>query len=126
LAVWSGENTKDDERRLVFWEDWVGLVGVRSQTKIHALLATVRIANVPSVVSNLGVGILLGSIHDGSEFSWPWALMMAAVLFYVSGNFFNDWMDRDWDREKRPERALPRGMFSPKAYLMTAITGIVV
>jgi 4-hydroxybenzoate polyprenyltransferase len=118
--------TKDDERRLVFWEDWVGLGGVRSESKIHVLLATARIANVPSVVSNLGVGILLGSIHDGSEFSWPWALMVAAVLFYVSGNFLNDWMDRDWDREQRPERALPRGMFLPKTYLITAMTGILV
>jgi 4-hydroxybenzoate polyprenyltransferase len=97
---------------------------VRSDCKIHALLATARIANVPSVVSNLGVGILLGVYEGGIVFFWPWGLMVAAVLFYISGNFLNDWMDRDWDKEKRPERALPRGMFSATAYLTTALAGM--
>ena len=94
--------------------------------KIYALLATARIANVPSVVSNLGVGVLLGSIEAGADFSWPWLLMIAAVLFYVAGNFFNDWADREWDAVNRPERALPRGMFSAKAYLAAAFGGAVI
>jgi 4-hydroxybenzoate polyprenyltransferase len=97
---------------------------VKSESRIHALLATARIANVPSVVSNLGVGILLGVYEGDMEFSWPWGLIVAAVLFYISGNFLNDWMDRDWDKEKRPERALPRGMFSPLAYLTAAMAGM--
>ena len=50
--------------------------------------------------------------------------MIAAILFYVSGNFLNDWMDRDWDSEKRPERALPRGMFTPISYLRVVILGL--
>ncbi len=95
-------------------------------TKIHALLSTARIANVPSVVSNLGVGVLLGSVEAGADFSWPWPLMVAAVLFYISGNFLNDWQDREWDRENRPERALPKGMFSANAYLAVAVVGAVV
>jgi len=95
-------------------------------TKLHALLATARIANVPSVVSNLGVGILLGGFAKGFGFDWPWLLTLAAVLFYVGGNFLNDWMDRDWDRVNRPERALPRGLFSEKLYLAVAVSGFVV
>ena len=95
-------------------------------TKLHALLATARIANVPSVVSNLGVGVLLGSVETGADFSWPWTLMIAAVLFYVAGNFLNDWADREWDAVNRPERALPRGMFSAKAYLAAAVGGAVI
>jgi hypothetical protein len=97
---------------------------VKSESKVHALLATARIANVPSVVSNLGVGVLLGSIHHDVNFAWPWGLMVAALFFYVSGNFFNDWMDRDWDKENRPERALPRGMFSEISYFTMAIGGL--
>jgi hypothetical protein len=89
--------------------------------KIHALLATARIANVPSVVSNLGVGVLLGSIEAGADFSWPWLLTVAAILFYVAGNFANDWADREWDRTNRPERALPQGMFSEKSYLAVSV-----
>jgi len=97
---------------------------VRFESKINALLATARIANVPSVVSNLGVGIWLGAIHGGGNFAWPWGLMAAAVLFYVSGNFLNDWMDRDWDEKNRPERALPRGLFSEISYFRIAIAGL--
>jgi 4-hydroxybenzoate polyprenyltransferase len=50
-------------------------------------------------------------------------LSIAAILFYVSGNFLNDWADREWDKEHRPERALPQGMFSANAYLATAVMG---
>lgn len=88
--------------------------------KLYTLLATARIANVPSVVSNLGVGVLLGSLDGGENFSWPWMLMVAAVLFYVAGNFLNDWADREWDIKHRPERALPKGVFSPHEYLKFA------
>ena len=89
--------------------------------KSHALLSTARIANVPSVVSNLGVGVFLGSMADGGEFSWPWLLTLAAIMFYVAGNFSNDWADREWDCTHRPERALPQGMFSAKSYLAVAV-----
>jgi hypothetical protein len=55
--------------------------GVNKEGKFFALLATARIANVPSVVSNLCVGVLLGSLGTGGDFSWPWGLMIAALLF---------------------------------------------
>ena len=89
--------------------------------KATSLLATARIANVPSVVSNLGVGILLGSMATGGGSSWPWLLTLAAVLFYVGGNFLNDWADRDWDQQHRPERGLPMGYFSEKRFFGTAV-----
>ena len=99
---------------------------MNKEGKIYALLATARIANVPSVVSNLGVGVLLGSLDTGEGFSWPWFLTIAAVLFYVAGNFLNDWADREWDMGNRPERALPRGFFRPREYLIFACVGIAV
>lgn len=92
--------------------------------KMRALLATARIANVPSVLSNLGVGVLLGFV-GGGDFVWPWMVSVAAVMFYVCGNFLNDWADRDWDVVNRPERALPRGMFVAGLYLWIAILGMV-
>ncbi|MFD2255961.1 UbiA family prenyltransferase [Luteolibacter algae] len=98
---------------------------MKSDSKIIALLATARIANVPSVLSNLGVGVLLGSIQNGASFQWPWLLSLAAILFYICGNFFNDWADRDWDRIHRPERALPQGMFSANSYLAAAVIGTI-
>jgi 4-hydroxybenzoate polyprenyltransferase len=93
--------------------------------KLHALLSTARVANIPSVVSNVWVGVALGiamnANSSGQSLVVPWmqvaCLSLAGILLYVGGNFFNDWMDRKWDAVHRPERALPRGLFSPGAYL---------
>ncbi len=97
--------------------------------KLHALLSTARIANIPSVVSNVWVGVVLGTImmvySEERSPSVPWmlaaSLALAGVLLYVGGNFFNDWMDRVWDAKHRPERALPRGLFAPRLYLGLAV-----
>jgi hypothetical protein len=96
---------------------------MNSESKTIALLATARIANVPSVVSNLGAGVFLGWAGSGENFAWPWMLMLAAILFYVCGNFLNDWADCGWDKENRPERALPSGMFPRASYLVVALGG---
>jgi heme O synthase-like polyprenyltransferase len=93
--------------------------------KIHALLSTARVANIPSVVSNVWLGVAVASYLGGwCSFSEPWAaaarLALAGVLLYISGNFLNDWADRAWDLKNRPERALPRGLFPPGLYLGVA------
>jgi len=95
--------------------------------KIRALLATARIANVPSVISNVWAGIAIGAIvqrweHAG-EPVWTDAifLMLAGVCLYIGGNFLNDWHDRAWDAKNRPERALPTGLFAPATYLLLAV-----
>ncbi len=95
--------------------------------KLRPLLATARIANVPSVISNVWVGIAIGSIvqrwEHGGQPVWLHAvfLMLAGVCLYIGGNFLNDWHDREWDAKNRPERALPNGLFSPATYLLTAL-----
>lgn len=96
--------------------------------KIHALLSTARVANIPSVVSNVWLGVALGMLSNDVlvvlEIPWNSAslLALAGVSLYVAGNFFNDWMDRDWDAKHRPERALPRGLFPPALYAWLAAT----
>ena len=97
--------------------------------KLHALLSTARVANVPSVVSNVWLGVALGTVmaaySNGQSLEVPWmlaaSLAVAGVLLYVAGNFFNDWMDRGWDEKHRAERALPRRLFAPGLYLGLAI-----
>lgn len=87
--------------------------------KLHALLSTARVANIPSVVSNVWVGIALGTLQSGDA-AIPWqaagCLLPAGVCLYIAGNFLNDWMDREWDATNRPERALPRGLFPQRLY----------
>jgi len=91
---------------------------------LHALAATARIANIPSVAGNVWLGIALG-ILAGGKLSHVW--VVAAILgvsgacLYLAGNFLNDWADRAWDAQHRPERALPRGVFAPGLYLAGAM-----
>ncbi len=93
---------------------------------IRPLLATSRVANIPSVVSNVSLGVALGTIagnaQPGPGLAVTWALLsLAGILLYVAGNFLNDWADRGWDAIHRPERALPSGKFRPAHFLLTAI-----
>ena len=98
--------------------------------KLHALLATARVANVPSVISNVWLGVAMGVsfwwVHqDQSGFlsvtiSHAFVLMISGICLYVFGNFLNDWKDRRWDETHRPERALPSGLFKPGTYLVAA------
>lgn len=103
--------------------------------KLHALLSTARVANIPSVMSNVWVGIVVGVLSSGSGVAEKInivalcvSLPLAGVLLYLGGNFLNDWMDRNWDEKHRPERALPRGLFRPGLYatlaLFMGITGV--
>jgi UbiA prenyltransferase family len=97
--------------------------------KLHALLSTARVANIPSVVSNVWAGMALGIVMNadatGQALAIPWmsvtCLTLSGIMLYVGGNFFNDWMDKSWDAEHRPERALPRELFSPAVYFGIAL-----
>jgi 4-hydroxybenzoate polyprenyltransferase len=91
-------------------------------SKIKALLATARIANVPSVVSNVFTGMLLVTGDDRVP-GWNTPTIpvtFAAVFLYIAGNFLNDWHDVAWDEKNRPERAIPSGLFSRGLYLFIA------
>lgn len=95
--------------------------------KLHALLSTARVANVPSVVSNVWLGVMVGMLRSDAGLAdrvdgvaAVLVLPLAGVCLYVCGNFFNDWMDLKWDAKHRPERALPRGLFPPGLYAAVA------
>ncbi len=89
--------------------------------RVTKLLETGRVANVPSVLSNVAVGV--GLAHANGLSRWPWEAFAGAVLLYIAGNFLNDWMDLDWDQENRPERALPSGLFPVWSYLTIGVLG---
>ncbi len=69
-----------------------------------------RISNLPTVWTNVLVGVVLagGTLADARL---P-ALLLALSLFYVGGMFLNDAFDRGFDAEHRPERPIPSGQVS--------------
>lgn len=90
---------------------------------LRYLAASARIANLPSVTSNVWVGSAIAVSHStasGIPFS-AINLMFCGLLLCIGGNFINDWADRDWDIKHRPERALPRRIFPPSLYFTNAI-----
>lgn len=92
--------------------------------RLRALAASARLANVPSVASNVCVGVVIAASSgaDASMIAARLPLVIASgICLYLAGNFLNDWSDREWDEKHRPERALPRGLFTPGLYLTTAI-----
>jgi len=99
-------------------------------SRLRSLLATLRIANAPSVVSNVWLGYFAswylwfgGWIPTDTEMvHWQSILRLCAsgLLLYFSGNLANDWYDVEWDMERRPERALPSGLFRRSSYLVAA------
>jgi hypothetical protein len=95
-----------------------------SRHPVLLLLASTRIANLPSVVCNVWLGVAMGVFFcPPMQSCWPAALLLAlsGSLLYVGGNFLNDWHDRHWDARHRPERALPLGAFTPALYLGCAV-----
>lgn len=85
--------------------------------KLSALAATARIANVPSVAGNVSVGAFIALASGSTTAPQRFPIAAAAgICLYLAGNFLNDRVDRHWDARHRPERALPRGTFTPALY----------
>lgn len=107
--------------------------------RLRTILATTRAANMPSVVTNVLAGVMIGlfqSHHDQflkimlHEIDLPlrsrllacaFTPALAGLFLYAGGNFLNDWKDAEWDRTYRPERAIPSGLIPKTVYLFAAI-----
>lgn len=95
-------------------------------SKIRSFLAAIRVANLPGVACHVVTGCLLalwlvpGGMSGFEGIPWLKVSLAAAagVLLCVAGNLLNDWHDRMWDKEYRPERALPSGRFQPKTFFV--------
>lgn len=71
-----------------------------------------RISNLPTVWTNVLVGVMLagGSLADPRLA----LLLLALSSFYVGGMFLNDAFDHAFDAKHRPERPIPSGQVSAR------------
>lgn len=85
------------------------------------ILAAGRVANLPSVVSNVVLGAVVFGVFG--QISWPAVAggCGCGMFLYLGGCFLNDWWDRNWDKENKPDRAVPSGRLSGGLLLGLAI-----
>ena len=93
--------------------------------KIRALLATGRIANLPTVCSNVLAGFwlssslypacCLGSISQDKMIVPLLFLMLSCCMIYVAGCMLGDAVDLAFDRKNRPSRPIPQGILTARS-----------
>lgn len=101
--------------------------------KFRALLATGRVANLPTVCSNVLAAFWLSSTispdfqpgHAGHELHIPLLLSFAvfACMIYLGGCLLGDVLDAGFDRQHRPGRPIPQGILQAKP-LLIAVFGL--
>lgn len=82
--------------------------------KLRVGLDLARAGNFPSVASNVLAALWLSPAAAGCWPS-PWTPVLpivAGCLIYAGGATFNDVADAKFDAQRRPERAIPRGLIS--------------
>jgi len=91
--------------------------------KLKALLDLGRVSNLPSVATN----VLAAWVLAGGEIGFGLVgVLIGAVLLYLAGTTLNDAVDAVFDRENRPERPIPMGVFSRGAVWAIGIAYLVV
>ena len=79
---------------------------------LRAWLELARISNLPTVWTNVSAGWLLAGGGWDARLGW---LLLAGSLLYTGGMILNDAADVKFDREHRPQRAIPSGRVSAAA-----------
>jgi len=78
-----------------------------------------RVSNLVSVWGNALAGWLLGGGLWG-EIGWVW-IGLGYSLLYMGGMTLNDAADAGWDRQRRPERPIPRGAVGLRTAWLLAV-----
>jgi 4-hydroxybenzoate polyprenyltransferase len=85
---------------------------MKAGSSFRLWLDLARAGNFPSVWSNVFAALVLSSSAQFPEFRLVFWAMMAGSLAYAGGTTLNDVFDAGFDRQHRPERAIPRGRIS--------------
>ena len=83
-----------------------------SRSKLTAYMQLARLSNIPTVFSNVLVGV--ACVAGIGPFPWGATVfaIVAASMLYVGGMALNDLVDRHIDAEERPQRPIPSGALS--------------
>jgi 4-hydroxybenzoate polyprenyltransferase len=93
-------------------------------SKLKTYCQLVRLPNVFTAMADPLAGVLLVAGAQVSEMPrWELAaVMLVSACLYAGGVAFNDYFDREDDREQRPERPLPSGRITPRQALWSGVS----
>ncbi len=97
----------------------------RGRAGLRAWLELARLSNLPTCVSNILVGVAIGSLTGEVSWSAVGAVTGAVMLLYVAGMALNDVVDHRIDQRERPQRPIPSGRISVGAATALAVVCIV-
>jgi len=82
-------------------------------TRLQSYAQLIRLPNLPSALSNICLGALAGG---ALPYHWlPFLLvLLASACLYCGGMVWNDYFDRDEDRQERRDRPIPAGRISAR------------
>jgi geranylgeranylglycerol-phosphate geranylgeranyltransferase len=86
---------------------------------IHVKVKALIIATRPQTTPLGMIGVYVGGLVAGTPYNSPFLLLAVLATFFITGASmpFNDYFDRDVDKINHPERAIPRGIISPRGML---------
>ncbi len=88
---------------------------------MRAWIELVRLSNLPTCISNVLVGAAIGVGSANVSCAAGGLATLAVILFYMGGMTLNDVVDRDIDRQQRPDRPIPSGRVTVPAALGFAV-----
>ena len=75
----------------------------------------IRLPNLPTALADVLLGFFAtGSLAERGRWPAYLLLMAASACLYCGGMVWNDYFDRDLDRDERPDRPIPSGQVSPR------------
>jgi 4-hydroxybenzoate polyprenyltransferase len=80
---------------------------------MQAYAQLVRLPNLPSAMSNICLGALASGALPGHWLPFL-LLLLASACLYCGGMVWNDYFDREEDRQERRDRPIPAGRISPR------------
>ena len=97
---------------------------------IKALLESARVSNLPTVWTNVLVGIAAAGSAWGGDPPvpiWPIPIALGSLsLLYIGGMLLNDAADAAWDAEHGKRRPITEGRISRRSVLVWAVSTLVI
>ncbi|SMF20530.1 4-hydroxybenzoate polyprenyltransferase [Alteromonadaceae bacterium Bs31] len=91
--------------------------------KLSSALQLGRVSNLPTVWTNVLVGLAFVKATD--SYTIIWAAMAALSLIYLAGMFLNDAFDADWDKQHKQNRPIVNGETTAKEVTVYACVFII-